>query len=365
MTLPLYAVIMAGGSGSRLWPLSRQNHPKQLLDLTGNGRSLFQEAIDRLLPLLPAERILVVTTSDLAPKLHAQSPDIPVANFVIEPEGRGTAPVIALGALYAEHLAGQPVVIACLTADHFIQNRLRFRRALEIAHRRANQGQIVTLGIRPNLPHTGYGYIELGEQIGEEDDFTIHKVTAFKEKPHLELAEQFVASGRYTWNSGMFIWRTDRVQHEFERQLPETARLLDEIRAVLGTPQAQVEINRIWPTVPKQTIDYGIMENARDITTIPCDFGWSDVGSWDSLFNVVTAGAYGNIRLGNGQHLSVDSAKTLVYSETGRIIATIGLNDMVIVDTPDALLICPTARAQEVRTVVETLKARDATRHYL
>lgn len=352
MDFPLYAVIMAGGKGTRLWPLSRAARPKQVLALL-DDRSLFQMAVERLRPLLPVEQILVVTTADVADKLASQVPDIPPRNIVVEPEGRGTAPVIGLAASVAEHLAGGEVIIACLTSDHYIGDVDQFRRVLTLAMETARDGTIVTLGIHPTFPSTGFGYIERGAPRSSPPEHQIFDVVAFREKPDAPTAAAFVADGRHSWNSGMFVWRTGRVRSEFERQLPQTARCLKDIEVTLGSPDHARTMESIWPQIPRETIDYGIMEAAENVAVIPVDIGWSDVGSWASLLDILPPDECGNVVL-DANHYAIDTERTLVRAN--RLVATIGLRDTIIVDTPDALLVCAADRAQDVRQVVEKLQ---------
>jgi mannose-1-phosphate guanylyltransferase len=354
MPLPFYALIMAGGSGTRLWPLSRQTRPKQSLQLIGE-RTMFQLAVDRLLPIMPPENIIVVTTADLAEQLSAQTPGLPKRNFVLEPMGRGTAPVIGLGALYARYLAVGPAVIACLTADHYIKDVARFQKVLLAAAVVAERGQIVTLGIRPSYPSTGFGYIQRGESLGPAGGFAVYRALAFKEKPQEEMAIRFVADGLHTWNSGMFIWTTDRVMAEFDRQLPDTATKLNEVARAFGSPHHAEVLAKVWPTIDKETIDYGIMEGASDVAVIPVDIGWSDVGSWASLLDIIPPNESGNVII-SGEHLPLDTSGTLI--QASKLVATIGLRDMIIVDTEDALLICPRDRSQEVKKIVERLQKK-------
>jgi mannose-1-phosphate guanylyltransferase len=356
----LYALIMAGGSGTRLWPLSRRGRPKQVLKLIGQ-RTMFQVAVDRLLPLLPPARLLVLTAGDLAEELAKQTPELPRENFIVEPEGRGTAPAIGLGALHVRRRDPQ-AVMACLTADHYMAHPERFRQVLRAAAETARQGHLVTLGIPPTFAATGFGYIERGERLGEFEGFEVFRAVKFKEKPSPESAAEFVADGRHIWNSGMFIWRADRILEEFARHLPETYACLMEIDAGLGGPEADAALARAWPGVPKETIDFGIMERAEDVAVIPADgLGWSDVGSWASLLDVLAPDEAGNVVL-SGEHLSIDTTGSLIVSE--RLVATIGLTDLIIIDTDDALLVCPRDRAQEVRMVVEKLQ-RERGRQYL
>jgi mannose-1-phosphate guanylyltransferase len=346
-----YALIMAGGAGTRLWPLSRQTRPKQALKLIGE-RTMFQHAVDRIALLFPPERIFVVTRGDYIPSLSAQAPELPAQNFIAEPEGRGTAPAIGLGAIHLRRQDPQ-AVMAVLTADHYITDTARFRQALKAAEQVAHQGMLVTLGIHPASPSTGYGYIQQGQAMPAVGDFPVFRLQRFIEKPNLETAQRMLESGEYSWNSGMFIWEVERILGEFQRQMPEFYHQLAQVEAVLGTPAYAGEVARLWPQVGKQTIDYGVMEGARDAAVIPVDVGWSDVGSWASLLDLLPADSHGNIV--RGAHAGIDTDNTLVFGDN-RLIATIGIKDMVIVDTPDALLICPKDREQEVREMVRKLE---------
>ena len=357
MSLPFYALIMAGGAGTRLWPLSRRKHPKQMLRLLGE-RSLYQLAIDRLTPLLSPENILIITAGDMAPGLKGQSPEIPESNFIVEPEGRGTAPAIGLGSLCAERLAGGEAVIACLTADHFISDEERFRVALGAAAEVAASGAIVTLGIEPAYAATGYGYIQRGGLQSEVDGFAVYSALKFKEKPDDEAAVAMSRDGQHSWNSGMFIWRTGTVRAEFEKQVPQTAHALRQLQPKLGTSGQEGAVARIWPSVPKGSIDYAIMEGAQDVLVIPVDIGWRDVGSWASVLQTLPPDSDGNVVV-RGEHHGIDTARTLVHAE--RLVATIGLRDMIVVDTPDVLLLCAADRAEEVRAVVQALREQGRT----
>jgi mannose-1-phosphate guanylyltransferase len=350
-----YAVIMAGGGGTRLWPLSRRSRPKQMLALV-DERSLFQTAVQRLAGLFPPERILVVTVQEQADDLRAQAPEIPSQNYLIEPMPRGTASVVGLAAL-ALSQRDQEAVMAILTADHYIGSETRFHQLLHAAHDAASDGYLVTLGIEPTFPATGYGYVQRGEQVGTYGGLDVFHALRFREKPDAAAAQQMLASGDHAWNSGMFVWRTQDILAEFERQMPELAAQLAEIRRAWDGPEQQAVVGRVWPQIRTQTIDYGIMEGAQRVATIPAaGLEWSDVGSWDSLFDVLPADSQGNIVMG-GQHIALDSQRSLVYTgDRPRLVVTIGLDDLIVVDTGDVLLVCPTDQAQRVREVVDRLK---------
>jgi mannose-1-phosphate guanylyltransferase len=239
-------------------------------------------------------------------------------------------------------------VIACLTADHYIKDESRFQQVLLAAARQAEQGYIVTLGIKPSFASTGFGYIERGESLAREGEFEVYRAQAFREKPDEATAQKFITAG-HAWNSGMFVWTTQRVLAEFNRQLPETAHKLDQVARTFDS----ATMSQVWPTIAKETIDYGIMEGAQNVVLIPVDIGWSDVGSWASLLDILEPDEHGNVVI-DGEHLSVDSTGLLVSSK--KLIATIGLTDLIIVDTDDALMICHRDNSQDVRRIVERLQ---------
>ncbi len=348
----LYAVIMAGGSGTRLWPLSRRHYPKQALKLIGE-RTMFQHSVDRLAPLFSPERVKVGTNATLAAALRDQVPDLPEKNFILEPTGRNSAPAAGLAAIYLLH-EDPDAMMVMLTADHYITDTQGFRDALETAAEVAADGTIVTLGVRPTQPSTGYGYIRLGAGEQLVNGFRVYESAGFVEKPDAETAAQFVDSGRYTWNSGMFVWRADRLMAEIEAQMPELYRGLSQIAAGLGTPQEADVLRSVWAEIPSVSIDYGIMEHADRVSVIPVDFGWSDIGNWDSLLDVLMADEDGNVVIGDA--VTLDAHGNLLRSD-GRLVALIGLDDVIVVDTPDVVLVCAKDRAEAVRDLVRRLEA--------
>lgn len=355
----LYAVIMAGGSGTRLWPLSRKSQPKQALKLIGE-RTMFQHAVDRLAPLFPPERIFVVTSPAMAAILQPQTPELPPTNFILEPAGRDSAPAAGLAAIHL--LQRDPdAVMVMLTADHYIQDTAGFRAALAAAAAVAGDGTIVTLGIRPTFASTGFGYIRLGEAQTSIAGLPVHRSAGFVEKPDAATAERFLASGQYVWNSGMFVWRGDRLMAEFAAQQPASYAALQRIAAALDTPAAAETLAAEWPNVRKISIDYGIMEHAERVAVIPVEIGWSDIGNWGSLLDILPRDTHGNVTTGDA--LLLDTRNCLVRSD-GRLIAAIGLEDLVIVETPDVVLICARDRVQDVRDVVNRLAA-DGRERYL
>ena len=352
MTNHYYALIMAGGIGTRLWPLSRQKSPKQVLPLVGE-RSMFGLAVERLQPLFSPEDVLVVVGRDQVELLKAEQTGIPDSNYVIEPMGRGTAPAIALSAITLRKRDPQATMVV-LTADHFIGDDQGFRDVLVAAGEAAAHGHLVTLGVTPSSPATGYGYVERGPLLMNAAGFAAYAVVAFREKPDLVTAKRFMVSGKHSWNSGMFVWQVDRFLSELARTMPEFYQQLLQIEAVLDTPDYERVLNEVWPRVASQTVDYGVMEKARDVAVIPAEFGWNDIGSWATLLEILEGDEHDNV-IRHAQHVGLDTKNTLVFGRD-RLVATIGLRDLIVIDTGDALLICPKDRAQDVKKIVDELK---------
>ncbi|MGB8214760.1 MAG: mannose-1-phosphate guanylyltransferase [Anaerolineales bacterium] len=349
-----YAVIMAGGGGTRLWPISRKSHPKHVLPLLGE-RTLFQSALDRLDGFVPPERILVVTTAEQAGELQQQAPQISRANFLIEPQPRGTASVVGLAAAVLQKRDPEAVMLI-LTSDHYIRNYDLFRLMMRVAVQVARRNYLVTLGITPTFPSTGYGYIKRGEALPEKFDHPVYHVLHFTEKPDEAKAQAMLAGGEASWNSGMFIWRADCILDEFSRQMPDFKNALDHISAAWDTPDQDRVLGFEWLRLKPETIDYGIMEHASNVAVLPAGgLEWSDVGSWDSLFDVLLPDEHGNVVV-NCDHISLETRDSLIYSNNKKLVATIGLDDLIIVDTNDALLVCRRDQAQQVRQVIEVLK---------
>jgi mannose-1-phosphate guanylyltransferase len=354
-----YALIMAGGIGTRLWPLSRQSRPKQVLPLV-DDRSMFKVAVDRLQPLFDPSQVFVVAGHEHVDLLKNEGSGIPDRNFIVEPAGRGTAPAIGLSAIHLRRIDPQ-AVMAVLTADHFIGDEEGFREVLQAAHKVALKDHLVTLGITPSSPSTGYGYIERGQLLMDVNGLGAHQVRAFHEKPDLVKAKQFVTSGRYSWNSGMFVWKVDRFLQELSQTMPKFYEQLLKIEAAIDTPQYESILAEIWPHVETQTVDYGVMEKAKDVAVIPAEFGWNDIGSWTTLLEILPSDDHGNVAA-HAEHLAIDTSNTLVYGRD-RLVATIGLHDFIVVDAGDALLICPKDRAQDVKKIVDQLKSQGRTEY--
>lgn len=349
---PVRAVILAGGSGTRLWPLSRQQLPKQFLRLNGE-RSLLEETVHRLSPLVEPPDVLVVTNEGHA-RGEAYSALLPYRTL-LEPEGRNTAPAIAVAAALLAEEGGDPVMVV-LPADHVIRDVPAFQQALARAIDAAAAGRLVTFGIRPDRPDTGFGYIKARGTEGP-----VMEVERFVEKPDLATAERLLAEGGYFWNSGMFVWRASSILTEIGRHLPQVAAVLQDMRAAWKQgADAEAVMKSHFPRMPGISIDYGVLEKSSNVALVPCDIGWSDVGSWDAIHDIADKDARGNAI--QGAAIALDCHNTLIRGGK-RIIAAIGLEDLCVVETPDAILIAKRGQTQRVREVVAALASRQATEH--
>jgi mannose-1-phosphate guanylyltransferase len=353
-----YALIMAGGGGTRLWPLSRGSTPKQFLPLVEDD-SMFRVSVTRLAPLFTPDRIYVVAGERYADALRADAPEIPEQNFILEPSARDSAPAAGLGLAVIAARDPQATVVI-LTADHHIADKEGFRNALAAAADMAQAGNIVTLGITPDHPSTGFGYIRRGEPLMRARNLQGYHSLGFTEKPTEVRAAEFLASGEYSWNSGMFIWRADVALGEYARQQPAMHALLRNISAAVDAPAYPAVLAENWAKIEKISIDYAIMEHAQRMAVIPIDIGWSDVGSWSALYDVLPQDADGNIIKGDvPEAIHIKSQNTLYVGD--KMVVTIGVNDLIIIQTEDALLICHKDRAQDVKEVVKRLQQENKT----
>lgn len=349
-----WAVIPAGGSGTRLWPLSRSTRPKFLLPLLGQ-RSLLQQTFGRLCGLTDPDHILVICGPAHAAAIARQLPDLPAANIIVEPAPNGTGPALALAtALIARLDPG--AIVGSFHADHDVADTSAFHSAVLVGIEAARTGHLVTIGLTPTRPETGYGYIERTDQVLLQTEHgTAFRAARFVEKPDLEHAEDYVASGSFLWNAGMFIWRAPALIAEIERLQPA---LHDGISRIVNDWDSRTRESTtasIWSSLPNVTIDSGVMEHARHVAVIPAEMGWSDVGDWNGLGEMIEQDALGNsVR---GDLLQIDTSNSVIWSETGRMVAMVGLDNIIVVDTDDALLIIDRAKSQDVRQVVERLKS--------
>lgn len=354
----LHAVIPAGGSGTRLWPLSRAGNPKFLHPLTGTAQTLLQATVSRLAAVSPPADTLVVTGVAHAASVARQLPDLPEANIIVEPSPRDSCAAIGLAASIIARRDPQ-AIMGSFAADHLVQDQARLVEVLKQAVDGAQRGLLMTVGIKPTHPETGYGYLECGQAIGGP----MRTVIRFKEKPTPEVAQGYLASGRYLWNASMFVWRVDAFLAELRRQQPSLHAGLAAIAAVWGEPEQEEVLAEIWPTLAKISVDYAVMEGAAEaglVATVPGDFGWTDVGDFHTLGDVLGADADGNVIIGDDKAdvVLAGTHDCVIVPQSGRLVAALGMSDTVIVDTPDALLVCPRERAQDVKKIVDSLKDR-------
>lgn len=346
-----YALIIAGGKGERFWPWSRVKKPKQFLTLTGN-RSLLQQTWDRLENIFPVENILVATSSSFIPLVYKQLPLLAKENILAEPVGRNTAPCIGLAALRLHKMDPQSIMLV-LPADHLVLNQNIFQHCLRQSLKLASENDsLITIGVTPSRPETGYGYIErYREPLSEKSG--IYRVKQFVEKPGLQKAEQFLADGNFFWNSGIFAWRTSLILKKIREHLPELDRGLQKIEPYLETPAEEEALARLFPALPSVSIDYGVMEKDKDILMVQGNFDWDDLGSWTALAKQFHEEGRENVT--RGRHLGIATKNCLVYAQD-TLVATLGVSDLVIVQADDIVLVCPMERAQEVKNLVEKLK---------
>ncbi len=345
----IYGIIMAGGGGTRFWPLSRRETPKQLLNLSGR-ELMVNEAVDRLTRVAAYEDIYIVTNCEQAEAMErATQGRIRAERILREPCARNTAACIGYAAMKIAHERGDGILVIT-PSDAYIRDEAAFGETLRVAVDAAQAtGKLVTIGITPTFPATGYGYIRCEKAAGR-----VKPVAQFVEKPPRERAEEYLKSGDYVWNSGMFVWRASVILEKFRLLLPELYAGLEKIAAAFGTGEEERVLSETYPILPSVSVDYGILERSGDILVVPGEFGWSDVGSWDMLGTLHPCDDAGNVVVGNA--VQVDTHNTVIYS-SGRLIAAVDVSDLVIVETPDAVLVCPKSGAQDVKKVVERLRA--------
>jgi len=347
-----YVAIMAGGIGSRFWPLSRTDFPKQFLDILNTGRTLIQSTYDRFTLFVPKENIYVVTTNQYKDIVAEQLPDIPVDNILCEPSRKNTAPCIAYISYKLNQLNPEANLI-CAPADHIILDPAGFEatclQALKFTY---HIKALVTLGIKPTHPNTGYGYIQYDQQAVGENVF---KVKTFTEKPDKDLARTFISSGDFLWNAGIFVWQVKNIVKAFETFLPEMHDVFDAEKNNFSTPNEKEAIERIYPQCVNISIDYGVMEKADNVYIIPSSFGWSDLGTWASAYDNLEKDYLENAVTG-ANVMIIDATKNIVHAESGKLVLLQGLDDFIVVDTQDVLLICKKDKEQEIKEYVAEVK---------
>ena len=344
------ALIMAGGRGERFWPRSRKNLPKQFLSLTGDGRTMIQLTVERILPLVDMEDIFIATNKDYKELVKKQLPELPEENILCEPVGRNTAPCIGLGAM---HIAKkyEDALMMVLPSDHLIKYNKMFvstlKEACQIAEENSN---LVTIGITPDYAETGYGYIKFNPNISKGQAFAVDR---FVEKPTREVAKEYLETEEYLWNSGMFVWKTSSILKNIELFMKDTYEGLVRIKESIGTEQEKQVLEKEFTAFRSESVDYGIMEKAEDIYTIPGTFGWDDVGSWLAVDRIRKSNEMGNVVSGN---IITVNSRNCIIEGSKKLIATVGLEDLIIVDTEDATLICEKQSAGDIKKILENLK---------
>lgn len=342
----IHSVIMAGGRGTRLWPQSRKNTPKQLWEIL-EGTSMLQATVKRIESLVPPEQVFILTIESLSEQIARQLPQLPERNIIQEPVGRSTAPCVGLAALY---INDPDACMLVLSSDHVIQDNEGFLQTLHIAIDMAQAGEnLVTFGIKPSGPETGFGYIQRAEEVREQ----VYKVHQFTEKPDLETARHFVESGEYYWNSGMFVWKVSTLMTMIERYLPDLHQGLMKIKAAIGGPDEQQVIAEVFEGLDSVSIDYGIMEKARSSYVVPAAFDWNDVGTWAALSEVWDTNQDGNIV--KGRSIALESHGNIVYNDSG-LTALIGVENVIVVKVGDTVLVCDKDQAQKVKNIVDDLE---------
>mgnify|MGYP005783611999 CR=1 FL=1 len=348
--MKITALIMAGGRGERFWPKSRKNMPKQFLSLTDDGKTMIQLTVERISSVVDMEDIYIATNKDYKELVRSQLPGIPEKNILCEPVGRNTAPCIGLGAVHMAKKYDDAIMLV-LPSDHLIKFNKMFLSVLkdscDVAEKDRN---LVTIGITPTYAETGYGYIKFDSHVMEG---RAYKVDRFVEKPSLEVAKEYLETEEYLWNSGMFVWKLSSILYNLERFMPETFAGLRRIQASIGTPEEEEVLHKEFAQFQSQSIDYGIMEKAENIYTVPGTFGWDDVGSWLAVERIRKSNEMGNVVSGN--IITVGTHNCIIQGEK-KLIATVGLEDLIIVDTEDATLICAKDSTADIKKVLENLK---------
>ena len=350
-----YAIIMAGGIGSRFWPMSRTSHPKQFIDILGTGKTLIQQTYDRFLKICPEENIYIVTNESYSELVKRQLPRISDGQILTEPVMRNTAPCVAYGSFKIETLDPEALVVVA-PSDHLILDEQAFvdsiNKSLETA---ASNDCLITLGIKPSRPDTGYGYIQYNHQLLNGD---FHKVKTFTEKPTLEIAKTFLQSGDFLWNAGIFVWSAKSIVKAFGRYLPDMSDIFEEARGVYNTSDERQHINNAYQQCTNISIDYGIMEKADNVYVLPSDFGWSDLGTWTSVYQLADKDYVGNAVIPSDKVIMYDSSNCMVNVPGEKLVVLQGMHDFIVVEANNTLMICPRDQEQSVKQIVADVKQK-------
>lgn len=360
----LHAVIMAGGSGTRFWPQSTEARPKQFLNIFGD-RTMLQDTVDRITPLVSADRVWVITNDKYVDLVQEQLPDVPANNIVGEPVGKNTAPCVAAAATLIREKDPDGTMVV-LPADHLIGKPKSFLSILEAAKTKAQEsGALVTIGIKPNHPETGYGYIEFDEDTSENvDGHQVKKVNQFREKPDLETAKAFIKSGNFLWNSGMFVWKASTILEKFKQHLPTIFDEVEKLTPSVGTGGQKEAVDEFYYGCTSISIDYGIMEQADSVFVVPGSFEWNDVGSWRAVYDLRTKDEDGNV-IQTNTSATADAQNNLIQSESGKMIALVGVENLAVVETDHAILVCDLDSSQGVKKVVNKLRKDDELKRFV
>ncbi|GAB2689058.1 mannose-1-phosphate guanylyltransferase [Mucilaginibacter koreensis] len=355
-----YAIIMAGGIGSRFWPISRTSYPKQFIDILGTGKTLIQNTYERFLKICPKENIYVVTNENYTDLVKEQLPDMTDQQILTEPVMRNTAPCVAYGSFKIESLNPDAAIVVA-PSDHLILNEDAFVSAIEKSLQTASQyDYLITLGIKPSRPDTGYGYIQYTEDVINEE---FHKVKTFTEKPTLDLAKTFIQSGDFLWNAGIFVWSAKSIVSAFGTHLPDMHEIFAEARTIYNTDDEKVHINQAYQRCTNISIDYGVMEKAENVYVLPSEFGWSDLGTWASIYQLAEKDYVGNAVIPAEKVIMYDSSNCMVNVPEDKLVVLQGLHDYIVVESNNTLLICPRDQEQNVKQVVADVKQKFGTKY--
>ena len=350
----IVGVIMAGGKGERFWPLSRINRPKQLINFVGK-ETLLQESINRIKPMVKGNNILIATTEELVQPIKKYISNFPKENIITEPVGRNTAPCLAMANVYAEQFDSDPTIVV-LTSDHLIWDKNRFREAVKSAVKKAEEEEcLVTFGMIVERPETGFGYIEREKKVNGNYPVSIYRVKKFIEKPSSKKAKEYMSSGRYFWNSGIFVWKSSSLKNAFKKFSPEIYDFMRRLSKYIGKKNEKTMLRKMFYELPSISIDYAVMEKADNVYVVEGDFGWDDIGAWTALKRIYQPDEDGNVFIGDV--VDIDSKNVTIFSNNA-IVATLGVKDLVIVSTKDAVLVCPKNRCQDIKMIVNLLREK-------